>query len=405
VVTLSVLLVLGADAGGYFPDAWRLGTLALVAFAASALVARPSIRIGRREWFLVGAFGALTSWIAISSLWSYSASASLLEADRTAVYLAGIIAVIVVAQRATMAQILRGVVGAVTLVCAYALAVRVFDSGTLDPVEGGLLYRPVGYANAFGILTALAIMLAVGLGLAARARLEKIGVVASLTVLVPSLYLTSSRGAWVALAIGLVFGLWCAVPALGAGMVVLLLSLAVTGALLVGSQHGQGLALGDENRPHYWHIALNDAAAHPLLGSGAGTYSVYWLRNEPAGAFARDAHSLYIESLAELGPLGLSLVIAALGMPLLVIRRGEGTVLAAAAGAYVAFLVHAGLDWDWEVPAVTLAGLFCGVALLVGKRGSTVPASSGTRRLLFALLLIIAVAVAVRAKTSDSYPV
>jgi hypothetical protein len=31
----------------------------------------------------------------------------------------------------------------------------------------------------------------------------------------------------------------------------------------------------------------------------------------------------------------------------------------AAAGATIAFLVHAGLDWDWEMPAVVVAGLAC----------------------------------------------
>jgi tetratricopeptide (TPR) repeat protein len=41
---------------------------------------------------------------------------------------------------------------------------------------------------------------------------------------------------------------------------------------------------------------------------------------------------------------------------------------AIAAGAYVAFLVHAGVDWDWEVTAVTLAGLLCGVGLLISGR-------------------------------------
>ena len=31
-------------------------------------------------------------------------------------------------------------------------------------------------------------------------------------------------------------------------------------------------------------------------------------------------------------------------------------------------LVHAGIDWDWEMPAVTLAGLLCGVSILVVAR-------------------------------------
>jgi hypothetical protein len=35
----------------------------------------------------------------------------------------------------------------------------------------------------------------------------------------------------------------------------------------------------------------------------------------------------------------------------------------AAAGAAVAFLVHAGVDWDWELPAVVVAGLCCLAAL------------------------------------------
>jgi hypothetical protein len=35
----------------------------------------------------------------------------------------------------------------------------------------------------------------------------------------------------------------------------------------------------------------------------------------------------------------------------------------AAAGATVAFYVHAGLDWDWELPAVVVAGLACAAAV------------------------------------------
>jgi hypothetical protein len=83
----------------------------------------------------------------------------------------------------------------------------------------------------------------------------------------------------------------------------------------------------------------------------------------------RDAHSLYLESLAELGPIGLLLVFGVLMPPLAAaaIARSEPAVVVAASG-YSAFLVHAGLDWDWEVPATTLAGLACGGALLAAVR-------------------------------------
>ena len=63
-----------------------------------------------------------------------------------------------------------------------------------------------------------------------------------------------------------------------------------------------------------------------------------------------DAHSLYLETLAELGLVGLALLVLALAPPLVAGFRG---VEAAATGGYVAFLIHAGLDWDWELPAVT----------------------------------------------------
>jgi hypothetical protein len=43
-------------------------------------------------------------------------------------------------------------------------------------------------------------------------------------------------------------------------------------------------------------------------------------------------------------------------------RRGAPYVPAAAA-AYAAFLVHAGLDWDWEMPAVVVSAL-CAAAVV-----------------------------------------
>jgi hypothetical protein len=82
-----------------------------------------------------------------------------------------------------------------------------------------------------------------------------------------------------------------------------------------------------------------------------------WIRRRPAPNEARDAHSLYLETLAELGPPGLALLAATLVVPFVV---GRGPAL----GAYAAFVVQAGVDWEWELPAVTLAGLLCGVAVL-----------------------------------------
>jgi hypothetical protein len=44
--------------------------------------------------------------------------------------------------------------------------------------------------------------------------------------------------------------------------------------------------------------------------------------------------------------------------------------MAGVLAAYVAFLGHAALDWDWQLAAVGLAALACGAALLVMARGA-----------------------------------
>ena len=57
-------------------------------------------------------------------------------------------------------------------------------------------------------------------------------------------------------------------------------------------------------------------AREPLLGSGAGTFADWWLRERSTPISTREAHSLYLETLAELGPLGLALLLVALAAPL-----------------------------------------------------------------------------------------
>jgi O-antigen ligase len=119
------------------------------------------------------------------------------------------------------------------------------------------------------------------------------------------------------------------------------------------------------HRSQLWHVAWDDYRDHPLLGAGPGTYEQYWNEHRPIQHKVRDAHNLYLEVLAELGPVGLILLLLALGAPLVagVLARGHPLAPVALA-AYAAFLVHASIDWDWEMAAVTIAALVCGAALL-----------------------------------------
>jgi O-antigen ligase len=127
-------------------------------------------------------------------------------------------------------------------------------------------------------------------------------------------------------------------------------------------------SLSGNGRTEYWRVAWRETEAQPLLGGGAGSYERYWHRLRRTPYEARNAHSLYLETLAELGPAGLVLLLAALAVPFAALVRVRTPASVAAAAAYAAFLAHAALDWDWQLPSVTLAGLACGTAAELAAR-------------------------------------
>ena len=137
------------------------------------------------------------------------------------------------------------------------------------------------------------------------------------------------------------------------------------------------LSFSGNGRIDLWRVAWKEYTAHPVLGSGAGTYERYWLAYPRSSFYVRDAHGLYIEVLAELGPIGLALLLLVLLAPLAVAVRKRGSpMVALAAGAYVAYVVHTGVDWDWELGAVTLTALLIGAVIFVGTRDPQAASSS-----------------------------
>src|SRR5688572_20322692 len=119
-------------------------------------------------------------------------------------------------------------------------------------------------------------------------------------------------------------------------------------------------------RQEHWDVALHYFREHPLTGEGAGTFATQWLRSRPSITDAHEAHSLYIETLAELGVVGFALIVTALGAILLGLllraRAQRRPLYGALFGAALMWAVHAGVDWDWELPAVGL-GLFALAAM------------------------------------------
>jgi hypothetical protein len=136
-----------------------------------------------------------------------------------------------------------------------------------------------------------------------------------------------------------------------------------------GSLNNRLFSLSSSGRLELWRIAVHDFERHPLAGSGSGTYEGVYLLNRPTSGKVRDAHSLYVEVLGELGVVGLVLLVAALLVPVVgAVRARRHPLVPAALGAYAAYLFHAGIDWDWEMTGITLAALLCGSAIVLASR-------------------------------------
>jgi hypothetical protein len=147
-------------------------------------------------------------------------------------------------------------------------------------------------------------------------------------------------------------------------------------AIVVGAKEGSTAKLSggaarlgtlQSNRYDYWRVALKAFDAEPLRGVGAGGWAVWWLRDRNINAFAQDAHSLPLQTLAELGIVGIALLALFLGAMAVIAGRAHRLAPALAAGpaaAFATYVAHSPLDWDWEMPAVTLIAMILGGALI-----------------------------------------
>jgi O-Antigen ligase len=145
-------------------------------------------------------------------------------------------------------------------------------------------------------------------------------------------------------------------------------------------------SVGNNGRIPQWRVAIDAFDEKPLLGKGAGTYANQWLQHRPYDFTVLNAHSLYAEVMGELGIVGLLLIVALLLAFLIgAARRMRGRdrqVYAAFLAMAVVWIVRAGVDWDWQMPAITvwlfaLGGL--AVARPMVPRQATM--ASGARRL------------------------
>ncbi len=147
------------------------------------------------------------------------------------------------------------------------------------------------------------------------------------------------------------------------------------------SQSGSRLVSGlGSNRYDFYRVALNEFAAHPLLGIGADNYAQQYLRHGRSLETPHYPHSVELRTLAQTGVVGGVLALVGLAAALLAAMRAIGIsarpppadplgryVAAAALAGFAYWAVHGSVDWFWEfaglgAPAFAMLGLACALA-------------------------------------------
>jgi len=474
-------------------------TLAGGAVVAVAILLAPGGGRGYGLW-PAGLLLAFTALTAISVVWSVQPDDSWRDAGRMLAYSAVFAAAVALVRLAPgrWPAILGGLALASTAICAYALLTKVFP-GSIAPADRyARLEDPYGYWNAVGLTAAMGAICCLWLG-ARRSGHALLSALAypAMGVLLLTLLLAYSRGALVALAVGLL-AWFCVVPLrlrsasvlivgglgavavagwdfstnalssehvplaeqiaaghqLGALIAAMVVALTLAGVAIgfwtgtrpparaLRNQAGTGLlaliaialilfagalahsrrgftgsishavdALTNPNAPvppntpgrltavasvraRYWKEALQVFEAHPALGSGAEGFATAHLRYMTVPLEVRHAHGFVVQTLADLGLMGLLLALALLltwmaaagrathpfnrrwsswrewrnlraGGPRpgwRAVRQAYGPErigMLAMVCLVVVFGVHSLVDWTWYVPGDACVALLC----------------------------------------------
>ncbi|HZR94849.1 MAG TPA: O-antigen ligase family protein [Gaiellaceae bacterium] len=478
------VVALEAANGGYFPNTWAWGTLALASLLVAALVVRRAVAFGFTSLALVGGLVAFAAWSLVSSAWTSSGSPTF-EAERVLLYATVAALVVCAARTALVPWLAGGALAAIASVDVYSLATRLYPDrlGSYDATAVYRLSTPIGYWNGLGIVSAIGIVLALGVALRGKTVIARAAAALPLPVLALTLYFAYSRGAIISLAAVMLILLAVdarrlqlltagalvvapSVPALvaavhakglgtqgaplataahegrhvahvllvcalagaalsagialveprirvhravrlayggligGAAVVAVVVALVLAGGPVhvvsrawdhfkappVGVSAGTNevkrlYSLSSNGRLDLWRSAWRDAQAHPWLGSGAGTFDQWWLQHRPYSAHVKDAHNLYLQTLAEVGPFGLLFLVLGLGAPLVAgLRARRNPLVPFILAAYCAYLIHAAAEWTWQLAGVTVPAIVLGATLVVAARDEARPVGDGLVR-------------------------
>jgi len=206
-VAAAIFALLYAN-GGFAPTTRAYAGIAawwLLGIGAAFGIASAWSSIDRFALAAVGLLAAFDIWILVSIGWASDAERALAQFNQVALYVA-VLAIGVVLGRLVPGRVLvAGVALALSGVAVVALVSRCFPStfglqpgSTILSALKSRLSFPLGYWNGLGIAVALAYPLLFSIMVSRRSRLESALAAMPLPILAAVMYLTSSRGAFVA---------------------------------------------------------------------------------------------------------------------------------------------------------------------------------------------------------------
>jgi hypothetical protein len=420
----------------------------------------PRARPSRATLLVLAALLAYTAWVGISLAWSESAERTTAELARSLDYLGLCVLFASVIDRRLWRAAITGLGAGALIVCAVAVASRLFPSAFPANVVGvafdtDRLSYPFGYWNTVAAWGAMSIALALSWSANDGSRLRRMLMLGGAPVAGTMVYLSYSRagvagaavavvaavglsrhrwtaainaaiagagtalaiavirthvqiahgsgsrgfgavlaalvfasllcslGAWLCMAVGTdrwrlsqtsfrVIGTACAIVVLvagvafGPGLASRVWHQFRNPALPpAGSNPTERLTTLSGTRYNLWAVAVDAFTARPLTGTGAGTYQFWWDRHERDSESVINAHSIWFETMAELGVPGLIAIVAFLGSAVALLlsvrrrsrRRKSAAASTAATAAFIVFLLHASVDWMWQSTAVTILAL------------------------------------------------
>lgn len=390
-VPAAILLLLVAsfpwdDALGYPTRELSVGKLLGVALVVTYLASRPHRRwvpLPKVFWILLAFLGVL----AVSLLRSGRVAEGAVQSMRYVLFAVFYFLVVqLVTDRARLVR-LAGIFVVSSTAAAVVGTVRFLAS------MNGRASGPIGEANDFAYVLATAAPLAFYLAWRKREH-RALWLVASV-VLLFTIALTFSRGAFVGLALA---GLWAAMHnrTIAKGVVAAVAAVAVLGGALlaidsqwVNERLNAKTAVADENwasREALWRGAIDMFREEPLLGVGSGLYryrAAEFVHDEPWGIVEPVAHNAYLEILAEDGAIGLSLFVAFIAgswVTLVRARRaarraddadGSWFALAVQASAIVAVVSAASISGQTAPPIWLTAAMAVPLAASIGGMAPT----------------------------------